>query len=229
MTPKSFKLNNFQIFTEYGRLAMEETGRKPFQKLLFLIRDWSGPSYGYNYGFEGGKDFLSKVLEISPDLHIENVRLREGLKELFSEMQCFLLPHPGLQVVQDSEFRGNLSNIDFIFKKQLLALIPKLLAPENLIVKEIGGQIVTCQSLLHYLKSYLDAFSKNGGLPDPKSIFESNVAANNLSAVDATKRKYQIYTNDIIAGGYLKPETLTEKHNQIVATCLHFFGTIMIF
>lgn len=78
---------------------MQETGRKPFQKLMLLLRDWAGPSYGHAYGVEGGAEFLAKVLEITPDLHAENKSLRQDLKELFTEMQCFLLPHPGLNVI----------------------------------------------------------------------------------------------------------------------------------
>ncbi|MED6256418.1 putative RING-H2 finger protein [Ataeniobius toweri] len=56
-------LQHLQLFTEYGRLAMEETESKPFQSLMFLIRDWSFP-YEHTYGLEGGNTLLRKRLEV---------------------------------------------------------------------------------------------------------------------------------------------------------------------
>jgi len=52
-----------QLFTEYGRLALEDCGDVPFQKLQFLVRDWSYP-YDYDYGVEGGEAILQKRLEV---------------------------------------------------------------------------------------------------------------------------------------------------------------------
>lgn len=33
-------LQNLQLFTEYGRLATSQMNVKPFQELLFIVRDW---------------------------------------------------------------------------------------------------------------------------------------------------------------------------------------------
>jgi hypothetical protein len=43
-------------------------------------------------------------------------------------------------------------DIDEDFKRELFCLVPTLLAPENLVVKEIGGAKLTCRDLLHYFK-----------------------------------------------------------------------------
>ena len=45
-------LQHLEMFTEYGRLALEDSGETPFQKLQFLVRDWSYP-YEAPWGAEG--------------------------------------------------------------------------------------------------------------------------------------------------------------------------------
>ena len=60
--------HNVQLFTEYGRLAMEDTHRKPFQHLHFLIRDWSYP-YDHAYGNGGGNDLMEKRLQVAKFCH----------------------------------------------------------------------------------------------------------------------------------------------------------------
>ncbi|XP_006109222.3 atlastin-3-like [Myotis lucifugus] len=60
-------LQQLQLFTEYGRLAMDEIFQKPFQTLMFLVRDWSFP-YEYSYGLQGGMSFLDKRLQVSRNI-----------------------------------------------------------------------------------------------------------------------------------------------------------------
>ena len=42
-------LQHLQLFTEYGRLAIEDSGETPFQKLMFLVSlgSFKIPIYGY--------------------------------------------------------------------------------------------------------------------------------------------------------------------------------------
>jgi atlastin len=56
-------LTNLQLFTEYGRLAMENCGKCPFQKLMFLVRDWSNMD-DYSFGVSGGRDYINYVLQV---------------------------------------------------------------------------------------------------------------------------------------------------------------------
>ncbi|CAB1343792.1 unnamed protein product [Coregonus sp. 'balchen'] len=141
-------LQHLQLFTEYGRLALEEIYLKPFQSLMFLIRDWSYP-YEHNYGLEGGKRFLEKRLQ---NQHEELQTVRKHIHSCFSNIGCFLLPHPGLKVATNPMFDGRLKDIDSDFKEALGNLVPLLLAPENLVEKEIGGAKVTCRDLVEYFK-----------------------------------------------------------------------------
>jgi hypothetical protein len=49
-----------------------------------------------------------------------------------------------------------------------------MLAPENLVVKEIAGQRVKAKELLQYFKSYLEIY-KGDELPEPKSMLVVSV------------------------------------------------------
>ncbi|XP_023256603.1 atlastin-2-like, partial [Seriola lalandi dorsalis] len=143
--------SSVQLFTEYGRLAMEEVYEKPFQTLMFLIRDWSYP-YEHPYGLEGGWSFLEKRLQVKQNQHEELQNVRKHIHSCFSNIGCFLLPHPGLRVATNPQFDGRLRDIDEDFKKELVNLVPTLLSPENLVEKEIGGVKITCRDLLQYFK-----------------------------------------------------------------------------
>lgn len=52
--------------------------------------------------------------------------------------------------------------------------MPMLLAPENLILKEISGQKVKAKELLQYFKSYINMYSGDE-LPEPKSMLVVSV------------------------------------------------------
>ena len=140
-------LQHLQLFTEYSRLAMEENCQKPFQTLMFLIQDWSYP-YEHSYGLEGGKQFLEKRLQVKQSQHEELQNVRKHIHNCFSNLGCFLLPHPGLKVATNPSFDGRLKDIDEEFKRELRNLVPLLLAPENLVEKEISGSKVTCRDLV---------------------------------------------------------------------------------
>uniref|UniRef100_A0A8D0CZW5 Atlastin GTPase 2 n=1 Tax=Sander lucioperca TaxID=283035 RepID=A0A8D0CZW5_SANLU len=163
-------LQHLQLFTEYGRLAMEEVYEKPFQSLMFLIRDWSYP-YEHPYGLTGGQSFLEKRLQVKQNQHEELQNVRKHIHSCFSNIGCFLLPHPGLKVATNPHFDGRLSDIDEEFKAELVSLVPTLLAPENLVEKEIGGVKITCRDLLHYFKAYMKIY-QGEELPHPKSMLQ---------------------------------------------------------
>jgi len=52
-----------QTLMEFGRLVLEESGETPFQKLVFLVRDWMAPQE-FPFGSEGGCKFVKKRLQV---------------------------------------------------------------------------------------------------------------------------------------------------------------------
>uniref|UniRef100_A0AAR2JRW5 Atlastin GTPase 2 n=1 Tax=Pygocentrus nattereri TaxID=42514 RepID=A0AAR2JRW5_PYGNA len=219
-------LQHLQLFTEYGRLAMEEIYRKPFQSLMFLIRDWSYP-YEHAYGLEGGKKFLEKRLQVKQNQHEELQNVRKHIHSCFSNISCFLLPHPGLRVATNPHFDGRLKDIDDEFKKELVNLIPLLLAPENLVEKEIGGSKVTCRDLVQYFKAYMKIY-QGEELPHPKSMLQATAEANNLAAVAGAKDIYNKSMEEVCGGDkpYIAPADLERIHKDLKQKSIQHFRAV---
>ncbi|XP_037025907.1 atlastin isoform X4 [Bradysia coprophila] len=216
-------LQHLQLFTEYGRLALADSGKKPFQRLQFLVRDWSFP-YEAEYGAAGGQTILQRRLELSDKQHPELQSLRKHISSCFSEIACFLMPHPGLTVATNPNFDGRLADITPEFKQHLRSLVIMLLSPENLIVKQINGQKVRARDLIQYFKSYM-AIYKGNELPEPKSMLVATAEANNLTAVAAAKELYTQLMEDVCGGTkpYLNTGHLEAEHLRIKDKSLHQF------
>uniref|UniRef100_A0A8C9SCB1 Atlastin GTPase 2 n=1 Tax=Scleropages formosus TaxID=113540 RepID=A0A8C9SCB1_SCLFO len=212
-------LQHLQLFTEYGRLAMEEIYRKPFQTLMFLIRDWSYP-YEHPYGLEGGKRFLEKRLQVKQNQHEELQNVRKHIHSCFSNISCFLLPHPGLKVATNPWFDGRLKDIDDDFKKELENLVPLLLSPEKLVVKEIGGSKVTCRDLVEYFKVEISWFSF--------LCFQATAEANNLAAVAGAKDSYNKSMEQVCGGDkpYIAPADLERSHEEFKQSSIKQFRAV---
>lgn len=216
-------LQHLQLFTEYGRLALENSDSTPFQRLQFLIRDWVYP-YEADYGANGGKKLLDKRLEISDRQHAELQSLRKHIKSCFSDISCFLMPHPGLEIATNPKFDGRLSEIQSEFKKQLKVLIPMILAPQNLVTKKINGQVVKAKNLLEYFKSYINLY-KGDELPEPKSMLVATAEANNLTAVAEAKDLYLQMMENVCGGSkpFLATAHLESEHHHCMDSALRQF------
>ncbi|XP_018518679.1 atlastin-2 isoform X2 [Lates calcarifer] len=219
-------LQHLQLFTEYGRLAMEEVYEKPFQTLMFLIRDWSYP-YEHPYGLEGGQSFLEKRLQVKQNQHEELQNVRKHIHSCFSNISCFLLPHPGLKVATNPRFDGRLRDIDEEFKKELVNLVPTLLSPENLVEKEIGGVKITCRDLLQYFKAYMKIY-QGEELPHPKSMLQATAEANNLAAVAGAKDVYNKSMEQVCGGDkpYISPTELERRHVELRQASVRHFRSV---
>ncbi|XP_018497757.1 atlastin-2 [Galendromus occidentalis] len=209
-------LQHLQLFTEYGRLAYEEGNLEgtPFQKLLFLVRDWYYIKDAA-YGSEGGQKILDRRLQIS-EKHTELQVLRKHIRKCFSSLECFLLPHPGLRVATSEEFDGRNKDIENDFKTQLGELVPSLLAPENLVKKQVNGRDVTCKELLQYIRAYVEIFGGNE-LPEPKNMVIATAEANNLNAISECKDVYKKQMEKICGGeqSYITPRELFQHHEAL--------------
>lgn len=160
-------LHHLQLFTDYGRLASQQTNETTFQKLLFLVRDWpyeTEVSYGWH-----GQEIIDEMFKTNDELTDGMRQTRTEIKSSFEEIGAFLMPHPGMMVARGNQFTGNLKQIDPDFVKYVKELVSGLLAPENLVVKKVNGQKVRARDLVEYLRAYVDVFNGDT-LPEPEPI-----------------------------------------------------------
>ena len=150
-------LQHLQLFTEYGRLALEDSGETPFQELMFLVRDWSYP-YEHEYGIDGGAEILQRRLAVSDKQHPELQALRKHINACFGKIDCYLMPHPGLRVATDPRFDGKLCDIEGGFKDHLKTFVPMILSPAKIEVKKISGNPVKCKELVGFFRAYIEIF-----------------------------------------------------------------------
>lgn len=209
------ELQFLQVFTEYGRLALQTAGEKPFQKLLFVVRDWP---YAYEkpYGFEGGSSLLEQRLSVYDKQAWELQVSRRDIRSNYSDISCFLMPHPGKKVALGQHFDGCLSDIGEDFKEQLRLLVPSVLEETKLLVKRINGSDITCQQLLTSLQELVDVFN-SGDLPDPKSIIEATAEMSNVTAATRAIEHYRSGMEEVFNGSrsYLDADFLHEQHLRL--------------
>jgi len=218
-------LQHLHYFTEYGRLALEDSGQVPFQKLQYLVRDWQYP-YEEPYGKDGGDNVLRKQLKVEEKQHPELQALRKGLTSCFSDMSNFLLPHPGRHVATNPNFKGNLNQIDEEFIEHIKDFMPSLLSPSNLVVKAMGGKEVKAKEIVQYYKSYMEIF-KGNTMPEPKSMLEVTIEANNLVGLASAKELYMASMESLCGGEkpYLNEQVLDLEHQRIVESAMTEFDS----
>lgn len=90
-------LQHLELFTEYGRLAMEQTDEKPFQNLLFIVRDWPN---ALEHPFGYGKKFIDGKLTGKDKQSAEMRELRNRVCQSFEKINAFLMPYPGTAVAE---------------------------------------------------------------------------------------------------------------------------------
>ncbi|XP_014260410.1 atlastin-like [Cimex lectularius] len=218
-------LQHLQLFTEYGKLALAKSYDTPFQKLQFLVRDWSFP-YETPFGDVGGKKLLDKRLEIHESQHPELQSIRKHIRGCFSEIACFLMPHPGLKVATNPSFDGKLKDIEPEFIQYLVRFIHTILTPEKLTVKKIDGEKVKVKDLLQYFKSYIEIYRGNE-LPEPKSMLVATAEANNLAAMASAKDTYQMKMEEACGSGkpFMSAQIMEQCHLRIKEAALQQFSS----
>ncbi|CEF71458.1 Atlastin [Strongyloides ratti] len=217
-------LQNLSLFVEYGRLALKESQYvgKPFQNLNFIIRDFKNPEE-FPYGIEGGREFLSQVLEIHSDLEEELKDVRLQLQACFDEINCYLMPHPGHKVAERNSFRGHVKDIRSIFKEEVKKMVENLLNPHSLKPKSVNGRELTCKKMIEFTKQFVKVF-EGSDIPQPKNILNANCHLLCIESAHEAKLAYCRGMNRAtIDARMLSEKRLLEAHIKNGITALNIF------
>ncbi|CAG7731244.1 unnamed protein product, partial [Allacma fusca] len=171
-------LQVFDNFLSFGLMALNENdGRTPFQRLVFLIRDWNIPGQ-YPYGSSGGKRFIEDRLNIKSHHKESHKRVRQQLKDCFEDIGCFLLPHPGENVLA-LDFDGSATQNEK-FAAEIEKCILELMNALKFPLKKINGNFLTGPDVLATFKLYCELFNSEE-VPNPESVFE--IAAKSCNTI----------------------------------------------
>ena len=215
-------LQHLSLFAEYGKLASSDS--KPFNKLLLLVRDWSF-AYDYAYGEVGGEKLLESKLKVTEGMHDDLKGVRQHLRSCFEEISCFLMPHPGLQVSTNHSFDGSVEEIEPEFVAQLKKLMPAMLGAKELRVKRINGRVVSCGDVCDYVEKYIDVFSNDDKIPEPRSVLRATAEANNLTVLRECMDHYASRMSDLCESGKFVRE-FGRKYDKIVEETIAKFDGI---
>ncbi|XP_070499852.1 atlastin-like [Chironomus tepperi] len=167
------QLQYLQFIAEFSKNAAvmdaQKDNVKPFQKLIFLVRDWSEVDEDGS-GPKGGLEYLKQVLTVKNPQNLEIQSVRKTIKDAFEHINCYLLPHPGKHVARPKAYDGRLSDMDDIFKSELKKAIEDILMPSNLPIKKIMSKVVTVGEMRSFNINFLmDCLQDK--LSDPADIF----------------------------------------------------------
>lgn len=177
--------------TDFARFAISQSNdktSKPFQKLLFLMRDWTNTE-DFDYGYDGGMKYIKTQLEISPHHKNELKSVREFIHSSFDKISCFLMPRPD-GFINKKGYDGRWFNMDYDFKKQLMDFVSSLLSPSNLLVKKINNKDLNAKQLNDYMKTYFEIFKSNE-LLKVETIYEATARTQLLELVSKCIEKYK--------------------------------------
>ena len=187
-TPQNINLKQLmelKYFMEYATTGSTIIdGQKPFQRLTFLIRDYT---LSETLGWDGGKKELDQFMV--PDSHqTEEVKqLASNLTKGFFQIDGFALPFPGREVTK-RDYDGSLSEIDLEFLihlEELVVNITEAAQPKTPLVVPL-----TAASFADYLTKSIEVF--NSQLP-PDELMKMNERELVTKVLDSVEQMVQLY------------------------------------
>ena len=208
-------LQHLALFSEYGRVGLKDdkdnnetssssssssSSSKPFQRLQFLVRDWQ--NFDWEFSVEDDeklKDTRYKMIQKSTNEYLKDIISTRGASDLqatrdqisrcFEKVDCFLLPHPGLEIVRKT-YDGSIATIDKFFRGMLDKYVRNIF-DVALEPKSMHDRTLTAPELLGYFESYVTMFQENkDGFPEARTILEATTAANNSNASLLAQAKF---------------------------------------
>lgn len=220
------QLEFLHLAAEYAMLVAQNSTTqrtKPFQNLLFLMRDWQHKTL-YKFGLSSGNMYLDNQLGVTDDQSVQLQDVRKFIRASFDALDCFLMPHPGVAVTKSLTYNGQHSLLSNDFKHYLKEAIEWLFASENLKNKRISKQEVSGRDFNAYLKIYLEIF-RAPETPQVKSLYEVTSERQLNLIVDEAIVKYRDQLGaDSLFLETQSAETMNEIHQKAKKDCVAWFS-----
>jgi len=230
-------LQHLALFSEYGRVALVEErkageeewtstadgesqktgeGPRPFQRLELLVRDWQD-FHDIDGTLEEIHDdmrsYLDEVLRERRQKDLKEVR--EQIKLCFEDVSCWLLPHPGMEVIKKT-FDGDIDKISPEFRRLAADYIRRVFS-KRMVVKKIHARPVTAMELFTYVKAYCGLFREAKIFPEAQTLLAATAQANNMNALASAIQSYRREMDKLVGVG--KPYVTEKKLKKHHALC----------
>lgn len=218
---------NFKAEVKAGKL-------KPFQDLLFLVRDWpnfdeilesslnTGGDEASADGVEAAfiaemRDYFKSVIGVRGQTDLQSTR--DQISRCFEGVSAFLLPHPGTAVTKKN-FNGSLSSLEPVFRR-LVGLLARMVFDDMLEPKRVHMRRITASELMAYFEAYTALFKDgNKNFPPALTMLDATAQANNRNAYDLAFAKYRECMDSVLGEnssvGYFRPSDLRAFHDNAV-------------
>lgn len=132
---------------------------------------------------------LQRRLEISDKQHPDLQSLRRHISSCFREIECFLMPHPGMVVATSPNFDGDLSQVDVEFLSMAQEFVSAILDRDTIAPKSINGHKIQAKNLFQYIKTYWEMFNGDS-IPQASTLLGATTEAIMLSEKDNALEVY---------------------------------------
>lgn len=213
------QLQYLQYATEFATLASSSNQlSKPFQRFLFLIRDWQNVD-DFEFGMTGGTAYLDQILKSKAGQSEELKSVRDHIRQSFDELLCCLMPYPGKKVATSSDYDGRWSAMDEDFLTELRSLIENFLAVDKIVPKQVNGVRVTGSSLFEIIKDYIVTFSTPRLIPKAQTLYELTI---NKFLSKLVEKSLEIY-EEKLKGKQETKQQVDETYEKAVEAALAAF------
>ncbi|CAG9800051.1 unnamed protein product [Chironomus riparius] len=194
-------------FATFTALDSKKTTERPFQKLTFLIRDWGNPDE-FEFGLTGGNYFLKDVLKVQKDHKPELQEVRQSISKSYDQINCCLLPYPGIEVASAKNYDGSCAKMDPLFKKELKSFVEQILLPKNLVLKKINAVELTCSEYKTHIETYFKLFQSNDILK-VQNVYDATIDSSMNILIEKCINEYNARISN-------EKELMDERHISVI-------------
>jgi len=152
----------------------------PFQRLEFLVRDWTEFEESLSDG-DMEQQMATYLDEVMALRHADDLQFtREQISQCFESIGCRLLPHPGFAVTS-KKYDGSTAVVEPLFKRCVDRFMRSVFS--DLTPKTINGADLTALELGNYVRAYAAMFAGGANrFPQAQTMLEATAEANNRNA-----------------------------------------------